>query len=289
MKLEIEYTNGEIVTLVPDVLGWIPGPNDRPARVRHDVVSRTLSDDWGFNISITNEIRQERPVINDKVEIQNKITMKLKGTPWEQRFPEVMGEEVFWERFINDGFGWMDYPDNTELRYNNLQCGGNLVNVTGTMASNAGRYALVDTQDFYSEPDILLDYFSAPHLTIKQTLVGHTPEKVTYWTMDKKQNRGDLMWPSISYTQAAMLESELEYYPSLPFECDLGTVTQWRFTGSQVFGLIGSSWVLLEEMAVMPLSPIVTATSNDRRVYCNPWPMTTFPPPVLAKTYPETW
>jgi len=268
MKMVVSFDTIEPVTLVSALTGYSPEPDEIMARIRNDNPSRVTLPDWPWpNIHQTNEVFPYRPVKNGVVDTQSKITMHLKGTGWDDRFIEMMGAKMFWEKFTRNGYGWMDGDTAIEtLRFNCIQCGGNLVHVTDYI----GSYALVDYQNFYSPINHTLDYIRAPHLTIKQVLT-----KPVGWITD--HNTGDVTFPAVCDAQPAIETSQLEYFPLLPFECNLGTVTRWLFYGSTTCGLINGEWVILEEMEEF-------GNSDGWQVYADPW-METCPPPMAGWTY----
>jgi hypothetical protein len=190
----------------------------------------------------------------------------------------MMGDEML-GKFSKHGFGWMDTNHDTyEYKFSLIQCGGNLVNV----AAIEDGYAYVETQDFYRPPNIKLTYRNAPHLTIKQVLVGTSAKQKIFWITDKK--RGDLTFPAVSPVQAAIPIDQLEFFPELPWTTKINgesvkvTITAYWFVGSNTFGLIDSKWYLLEEMQITG-----NGSHLDRQVYVEKW-METCPPPVIGWT-----
>lgn len=249
--------------------------NGCPARIRHDETSRTEN----LPLKMTNETFPLRPVANGVVDPRSKITFKLADRlVWVERFREMMGDFVFGQ-FATPGYGWMDTNHQEfEYKFNLIQCGGNLVNVT----SVENGYAFVQTQDFYQTPDPDLTYRNAPHLIIKQVLVGRSAKQKIYWITDKK--RGDVTFPSVSPVQAAIPVNQLEFFPKLPFVTWLAgdvipaRITAYRFVGSDTFGLVKGRWRLLEEMQING-----NGSHLDRKVYVDNW-METCPPPVIGWT-----
>jgi hypothetical protein len=249
----------------------------RPARILHDKFSRTENEN--IKLQMTNEIFPYRPVQDQKVNLHSKITFKLSDRrEWVDRFREMMGEYML-GKFAEPGYGWMDTNhDIHEYKFSLLQCGGNLVNV----ATIEDGYAYVETQDFYRPPDRNLTYRLAPHLTIKQVLVGNSAKQKIYWITDKK--RGDLTFPAVSPVQAAIPVEKLEFFPKLPWETKLikesvaVVITAYWFVGSNTYGLIEDRWQLLDEM-------IITGNGShlDRKVYVENW-IETCPPPVIGWT-----
>lgn len=249
----------------------------RPARVRHDKFSRTESEN--IKLQMTNEVFPCRPVQDEKVNSHSKITFKLsERREWVDRFREMMGEYML-GKFAEHGFGWMDTNhDIYEYKFSLLQCGGNLVNV---VAIENG-YAYVETQDFSQTPDRNLTYRQAPHLTIKQVLVGSSAKQKKYWITDKK--RGDITFPSVSPVQAAIQMEQLEFFPKLPWATRfIGEpipvlITAYWFVGSNTYGLVENKWHLLEEMQITG-----NGSHLDRKVYVKNW-IETCPPPVIGWT-----
>lgn len=267
--------NSETSNPIPE--GWIVGPEfeGRPARVRHDVVSRTE----GRPLRMTNETYPYHPVQDGVVDWRSKITFKLaERLAWIERFCEMMGEFVFGQ-FATPGYGWMDSNyDTNEYKFSLIQCGGNLVNVT---AIN-DEFALVETQDFYQLPDQDITYQLAPQLNVKQVLVGRSGRQKIYWITDKK--RGDVIFPAVSPVQAAIPVKQIEFFPKLPWATWLEgellpvVVTSYCFVGSNTYGLIKGTWHILEEM-------LITGNGShlDRRVYVDNW-IETCPPPIIGWT-----
>lgn len=250
----------------------------RPARIRHDAVSRTEIEK--IKPQMTNEMFPYRSVRDDKVQSHSKITFKLANRKgWVDRFREMMGEFLL-GKFATPAFGWMDTNyDTHEYKFSLIQCGGNLVNV----AALDGRYAYVETQDFYRTPDRNMTYRHAPHLTIKQVLVGRSAKQKNFWCADKK--RGDITFPAVSPVQAAIPIEQLEFFPELPWATRLISgeplpvvITAYWFVGSNTYGLIDNMWQLLEEMPVTG-----NGSHLDRQVYVENW-IETCPPPVIGWT-----
>jgi len=247
----------------------------RPARIRHDAVSRTEK----IKLQMTNEILPYRPVQDEKVNSHSKITFNLSDrSEWVERFREMMGEYML-GKFAEPGYGWMDTNhDIYEYKFSLLQCGGNLVNV----AAIKNGYAYVETQDFYRSPNRNLTYRFAPHMTIKQVLVGSSAKQDYFLITDKK--RGDLTFPAVSPIQAAIPVEQLEFFPELPWATNLikdsapVVITAYWFVGSNTYGLIENKWHILDEM------PITGNGSHlDRKVYVKNW-IETCPPPVIGWT-----
>jgi len=259
------------------VEGLVVGPvfEGCPARIRHDVKSRTES----LPLRMTNETFPLRLVEDDIVNPYSKITFKLADRPvWVEYFREMMGDFVFGQ-FAEPGYGWMDTNhDPFEYKFSVIQCGGNLVNVATTVAG----YAFVETQNFYREPNPDFSYRRAPHLNIKQVLVGRSANQKIYWITDKK--RGDVIFPAVSPHQAAIPVEHLEFFPKLPWITWLSgeilpvTITAYCFSGSDTFGLIDDEWHLIEEMQVTG-----NGSHLDRKVYVENW-IETCPPPVIGWT-----
>jgi len=247
----------------------------RLARVRHDTVARTE----GISLQMTNEVFPCRPVQDGKVNPHSKIITKLANrAEWVDRFREMMGKFVLGQ-FATHGYGWMDTNhDIYEYKFGLIQCGGNLVNVT---AVDSG-YAYLQTQDFYQYPDRTLTYKHAPHLVIKQVLVGNSATQKIFWITDKK--RGDVIFPAVSPVQAALPVEQLEFFPELPWATWLDgkhlpvVIKAYRFLGSDTYGLIDNTWCLLEEMQITG-----NGSHLDRRVYVENW-IETCPPPVIGWT-----
>ena len=247
----------------------------RPARVRHDIVSRTED----LNLKMTNEMFPYRPEENGSVSKFSKITFKLAKRPeWVDRFRCMLGEFVL-DLFSTPGYGWMD-TNNTPLEYkfNLMQCGGNLVNVL----EQDYEHAYVETQDFNRPPNPDLTYRNAPHLTIKQVLVGRSASQKIYWITDKK--RGDVTLPAVSPVRAAIPVEQLEFFPELPWMTKLVgkdipvRISGYWFVGSNTYGLIDGNWLLLEEMQITG-----NGSHLDRKVYIENW-VETCPPPVIGWT-----
>lgn len=247
----------------------------RPARVRHDDVSRTEESP----LQMTNEMFPYRPVQDEKVNSYSKITMQLASRmDWVDRFREMMGAFVLGQ-FATPGFGWMDSNYNTyEYKFNLIQCGGNLVNVA-TVVSD---YAYVETQNFFHPPNRKHTYQHAPHLNIKQVLVGRSAKQKIFWITDKK--RGDIIFPAVSPVQASIPVQQLEFFPKLPWltslsgEPDPVLITAYCFVGSNTYGLINDQWLLIEEMEITG-----NGSHLDRKVYVDNW-VETCPPPVIGWT-----
>lgn len=257
--------------------GFVVGPqfDGRPARIRHDETSRTED----LPLKMTNETFPLRPVADGFVDSRSKITFKLADRPnWVERFHKMMGDFVFGQ-FASPGYGWMDTNhDGFQYKFSLIQCGGNLVNVT----SLENGYAFVQTQDFNRTPEPNLTYRNAPHLNIKQVLVGRSVQHKIYWITDKK--RGDVIFPAVSPVQAAIPIEQLEFFPKLPWVTWLDgevipvKIFAYRFVGSNTFGLIRNRWRLLEEMQITGNGSFL-----DRKVYVEGW-IETCPPPVIGWT-----
>lgn len=257
--------------------GLVVGPvfEGCPARIRHDISSRTEN----IPLQMTNETFPLRPVNNDVVDSRSKITFKLSDRQaWVERFRKTMGDFVFGQ-FATPGYGWMDTNyDTNEYKFNLIQCGGNLVNV----ATIFGGYAFVETQDFYRQPNYNLTYNQAPHLNIKQVLVGRSAKQKIFWITDKK--RGDVTFPAVSSLQAAIPVEQLEFFPKLPWVTWLSgevlpvRITAFCFVGSNTYGQIEDKWRLIEEMQITG-----NGSYLDRQVYVENW-IDTCPPPVIGWT-----
>lgn len=264
-------------TLTTELDGWLVNQvfAGRPARIRHDVEPRTESED--SSLSMTNEMFPYRPVKDGEVDSRSKITFKLaRKQAWVDSFRESLGKKVFGQ-FATPGFGWMDTNHDTEeYKFSLIQCGGNLVNVVAV----EGEWALVETQAFERGPDPILTYKKAPHLNIKQVLVGSSAQQKIFWICDKK--RGDVIFPAVSPVQAAIPVNQLEFFPSLPFETRLSgkpvVIEAYRFTSSDTYAQVGGDWFLIEEM------PVTGDGSHlDRKVNVEGW-LKTCPPPIIGWT-----
>lgn len=154
----------------------------------------------------------------------------------------------------------------------------NLVNIT----SVESEYAFVQTQDFYQTPDPNLTFRHAPHLNIKQVLVGRSVQHKLYWITDRK--RGDVTFPAVSPVKTAIPIEQLEFFPRLPWVTWLSgevipvKISAYRFVGSNTFGLVKNRWRLLEEMQITG-----NGSFTDRKVYVENW-IETCPPPVIGWT-----
>lgn len=270
--------------LLRQPVGWLVTLAGIVARVRHDVVSRTLGEK--IKISQTNEMqvpnifkqREDGKWIVDG----SKITMQLVKFRAIMDWMAALMGPVVWGLFQTKGFGWMDFPrPNEKKAFNMLECGGNLVEVMEIF----GVHALLATQDIRMQPDMSLTYENAPHLFVKQVVVGHNRNKETYYICD--QNRGDIVMPFTTNVQATLPISSLEWLPQeFPFETMLWgrvpvTIERVVFQGSDTWANIGGGrWVCIEKMEVTGLG-----SWKDRRLYISPehW-FGTCPPPVKGWT-----
>lgn len=286
IDLTVNLTPPVLPEPVLDPMGWRVYPGDRqmPARVKHDAVMRDTP------LQQTNEMFPLRPHDGYKADWRSKITMKLAQRPvWVDRFIGFMGSWV-WGRFNDKGFGWMDFAaPNESLSFNALDCGGNLRNILEVIDG----WGLVQTLDFGSNPYIYHTYENAPHLCIKQVLVGRSTLYNPYWVVDKGERGGvgDLVIPCVTDTLAAHPLSQLEFFPALPFAARLSgvpvVVEGYSFSGSDVYVLCSGQWYCAEEMLVLGKESDRSLGGSwlDRRTYIvtDGWP-TTCPPPVIGWT-----
>ena len=257
---------GELPEPIPDPVGWFvyPGDGNRPARVRHDDVF------WRPR-KITNEtfpLREYDPVAH-RVSPVSKVIVRLdRDIRWIWWLRDLMGERVL-GHFAQPGYGFMDTnaedtdPYTDEMKLGVITCGGNLVNVNDVVQVSSGRWGLVDYQNVNADPDRSLTRENAPHLFIKQVLVGNTVEYPIFWVVDKGEigGMGDVVWPFLSDRPVALRLNELEFFPEPPFDaylCDVPVqVDAYCFSGSNVMGQVNGAWYMLEEM-------LVTGDVNDK-------------------------
>lgn len=272
---------------VPSPKGWIVYAYDgqRPARVRHDVVSRTFTNPSGLHQ--TNETIVLHPIEDGVVDWRSKVITQLQlRWEWVVKFVESIGP-FMWELYIRPGFGFQDTndeftdPNVGPFKQQSLTCGGNLLNITGgPIWTPDGEYVQIQSLDFY-KPVPFGDWEELPHLFTKQVLAGHDVDKNTYYIAHQKY--GDLTWPMVCRLHLAISVRDIEYLPDLPFSTTMSgipvVIEAYCFQGSKTFGLIMGQWYLLEEMLVSGSG----SCRFDRMVYVDNW-VGTCPPPVKGFT-----